>query len=140
MTDKDFKDLTRRTAYNKILRNKVFNLAQNLKYYGYQKSLASMVYDFFERKTSGSDIKNISNKELSEELHKPIIRKVNKRKVHSSFTDNIWGADLANMQLISKFNKGIRILLCVIDILVNTHGFLWKVKTKSQLITFFKKN
>ena len=39
MTDKDFKDLTRRTAYNKILRNKVFNLAQNLKYYGYQKSL-----------------------------------------------------------------------------------------------------
>ena len=124
MTDKDFKDLTRRTAYNKILRNKVFNLAQNLKYYGYQKSLASMVYDFFERKTSGSDIKNISNKELAEELHKPIIRKVNKRKVHSSFTDNIWGADLANMQLISKFNKGIRILLCVIDILVNTHGFL----------------
>ena len=114
MTDKDFKDLTRRTAYNKILRNKVFNLAQNLKYYGYQKSLASMVYDFFERKTSGSDIKNISNKELAEELHKPIIRKVNKRKVHSSFTDNIWGADLANMQLISKFNKGIRILLCVI--------------------------
>ena len=83
-----------------------------------------MVYDFFERKTSGSDIKNISNKELAEELHKPIIRKVNKRKVHSSFTDNIWGADLANMQLISKFNKGIRILLCVIDILVNTHGFL----------------
>ena len=124
MTDKDFKDLTRRTAYNKILRNKVFNLAQNLKYYGYQKSLASMIYDFFERKTSGSDIKNISNKELAEELHKPIIRKVNKRKVHSSFTDNIWGADLANMQLISKFNKGIRILLCVIDILVNTHGFL----------------
>ena len=124
MTDKDFKDLTRRTASNKILHNKVFNLAQNLKYYGYQKSLASMVYDFFERKTSGSDIKNISNKELAEELHKPIIRKVNKRKVHSSFTDNIWGADLANMQLISKFNKGIRILLCVIDILVNTHGFL----------------
>ena len=124
MTDKDFKDLTRRTASNKILRNKVFNLAQNLKHYGYQKSLASMVYDFFERKTSRSNIKNISNKELAEELHKPIIRKVNKRKVHSSFTDNIWGADLANMQLISKFNKGIRILLCVIDILVNTHGFL----------------
>ena len=124
MTDKDFKDLTRRTASNKILRNKVFNLAQNLKHYGYQKSLASRVYDFFERKTSRSNIKNISNKELAEELHKPIIRKVNKRKVHSSFTDNIWGADLANMQLISKFNKGIRILLCVIDILVNTHGFL----------------
>ena len=80
MTDKDFKDLTRRTASNKILRNKVFNLAQNLKYYGYQKSLASMVYDFFERKTSGSDIKNISNKELAEELTSQLLEKLIKEK------------------------------------------------------------
>ena len=59
---------------------------------------------------------NMSNKELAEELHKPIMRKVNKRKGHSSFIDNIWGADLVDMQLISKFNKGIRFLLCFIDI------------------------
>ena len=50
-----------------------------------------------------------------EELHKRIIRKFNKRKVYSSFIDNIWGAYLADMQLISKFNKGFRFLLCVID-------------------------
>ena len=47
----------------------------------------------------------MSNKELAEELYKPIIRKFKKRKVHSSFIDNIWGADLADMQLISKFNE-----------------------------------
>ena len=58
------------------------------------------------KKTSGCGIKNenISNKELAEELHKPIIIKLKKRKVYSSFIDNIWGADLADMQLIRKFN------------------------------------
>ena len=53
---------------------------------------------------------------MAEELRKPIIRKFNKRKVHSPFRDNIWGADLADMQLISKFNRGFRFLLCVVDI------------------------
>ena len=69
-----------------------------------------MVYRLFDKKNSGSDIKNenISNKELAEELHKPIIRKFNKIKVHSPFIDNIWGIDLADMQLISKSNKGFR--------------------------------
>ena len=56
------------------------------------------------------------NKELAEELHKPIIKKVNKRKVHSSFIENTLLADLDDMQLISKFNKEICFLLCVIDI------------------------
>ena len=54
--------------------------------------------------------------QLADELHKPIIRKFNKRKVYSSFRENIWGLDLADMQLLSKFNKGFRFLLCVIDI------------------------
>ena len=53
---------------------------------------------------------------LVEMLHKPIIRKFKRRKAHSSFICNVWGADLADMQLISKVNKGIRFLLCVIDI------------------------
>ena len=59
----DFKDLTKRTTSNKILRDKVFNIAKNSKYDGYQRRLASMVYKFFDRKTSGSGIKNenISN-------------------------------------------------------------------------------
>ena len=71
-----------------------------------------MVYTFLIKKTSGSGIKNenISNKELAEELRKPIIRKFKKRKVQSSFIDNIWGAGLADMQLISKFNEGFRFL------------------------------
>ena len=74
--------------------------------------------NFLKKRTSGGGIKNenISNKELAEELHKPIIRRFSKRKVHSPFIDNIWSADLADMQLISTFNKGFRFLLCVIDI------------------------
>ena len=70
-------------------------------------------------KFAGSGIKNenMSDQQLAEEeLHKPIIREFKNRKVHSTFIDNIWGADLADMQLISKFNKGIRFFLCVIDI------------------------
>ena len=68
--------------------------------------------NFLIKKTSGSGIKNenISNKQLAEELQKPIIRKFNKRKVHSPFICNIWGSDLADMPLISKFNKGFRFL------------------------------
>ena len=84
-----------------------------------------MVYKFFDEKTSGGTVKNenISNKELAEELHKPITRNFKKRKVHSSFIDNIWGADLADMQLLSKFNKGIRSFYHVLLIfLVTTHG------------------
>ena len=58
------------------------------------------------------------NKELLEELQKPIIRKFNKRKVQSPFIDNIWGDDLADMELLSKFNKGTRLLLCVVHIFI----------------------
>ena len=96
----------------KLLREKAFNIAKNTKYDGYQRGLALMVYQFFDKKTSGNGIKNgnISNKQLAKELQKPVIRKFNKRKVHSPFIDNIWGADLADMQLISKFNKGFRFL------------------------------
>ena len=81
---------------------------------------------FFDKKTSDGDdtlankstIKNenTSNKESVNELHKPIIRKFNERKVHLPCIDNIWSVDLADMQLISKFNKGFRFLLCVINI------------------------
>ena len=114
----DFKDLAKRTASDKMLRDEAFNFAKNPKYDGYQTGLASMVYKCFNKKTFGSGIKNqnISNQQLAEELHKPIIRKFKKRKVQSPFIDNNWDADLADMQLISKFNKGFRFLLCVIDI------------------------
>ena len=64
---------------------------------------------------------NISNPELAEELHKPIIGKFEKQKIDTFFIDNTWSADPPDMQLISKFNKGIRFLLCVIDISKKMH-------------------
>ena len=98
--------------------DKVFNIAKSPKFDGYQRGLASVVYKFFDTRNSGEAIKNkiMSNKDLAEELHKPIIRKFEKRKAYSPFIDNIWGADLADMQLISKFNEGFRFLLWVTDI------------------------
>ena len=73
----DFKDLARRTASDKVLRDKAFNIAKNPKYDGYQRDLASMVYKFFDKKSTSSGIKNEStqNQQLAEELHKQIIRK-----------------------------------------------------------------
>ena len=94
----DFKDLQRRAASDKILRDKAFNIAKNPKYDGYQRGLASMVYKSFDKKSAGSGITNEPNYQLANELHKPIIRKFEKRKVYSRFKDNIWGADLADMQ------------------------------------------
>ena len=101
----DFKDLEKKTAADKVLRDKAFNVAKDPKYDGYQRGLASMVYKLFDKKTAGSGIKSVQqNEKLAEELHKPIIRKFTKRKVYSTFKDNIWSADLADMQLINKFN------------------------------------
>ena len=87
-----------------------------------------MVYNFFDKKSKGSRV-NIPldfNEELAKELHQPIIRKFSKRTVYSGFNDNIWGADLADMQLISKFNK-----------------YAWVVPLKDkkvlQLLMLFKK-
>ena len=136
----DFKDIKRRTASDKSLRDKAFNIAKNPKYDGYQRGLASMVYKFFDKKSSGSGrpsssallIVNNDTKQilqLAEELHKPIIKKFKTRKDYSGFKDNIWGADLADMQLISKFNKGSRFLLCVIDIYSK---YAWVVLLKDK--------
>ena len=112
----DIKDLPKRTAADKVLINKAFKIASNQKYDGYQRGLASMVYTFFDKKSSGSGIVNKENMQLANELQKPVIRKFRKTKVYSSFRDNIWGVDLANTQLLTKFNKGFRFSLCAIDI------------------------
>ena len=132
-----FKDLAKRIAADKVLRDNEFNIAKDPKYDGYQKGLASMVYDLFDKKTSGSGIKSMpQNEQLAEELHKPIVRKFRKRKLYSTFKDNIWGADLAYVQLIGKFNKGLRFLLCVIDIFSK---YAWFVPLKEFYSNFFKK-
>ena len=126
----DSKDLTKRTIADKNLKNRAFDIAKDPKYDGYQKGLASMVYKFFDSKVSGSGAKLISeNEQLANELHKPIIRKFEKRKVYSTFKDNICGVHLADMQLLSKCNKGIRFLLCVIDIFSK---YAWVVPLNDQ--------
>ena len=139
MANGDFKDLAKRTAADKVLRDKAFKIANDQKYEGYQRGLASIVYKFFDKKSQGSgrplssasqlannDKENI---QLADELHKTIMRKFKKRKVYSSFTDNIWGADLADIQLLSKFNKGFRFLLCVIDIFSK---YAWVIPLKDK--------
>ena len=90
-----------------------------------------MVYKFFNKKSSGRcvNIEAKPNEQLAEELHKRIIRKIKKRAVYSRSKDNIWGADLADMQLISKFNKGFRFSLCVIDIFSK---YAWVVPLKDK--------
>ena len=121
----DFKDLTRIRVAEKVLPTK---------HDGCQRGLGSMVYKLFDKITSGGAVKNeiMSNKELAEELHNPIIRKFEKRKVQLSFIDNIWGTDVADMQLISKFNKGFRLLFCFIDIYSK---YVWVIPLKDKTST-----
>ena len=87
----DFKDLPKRTAADKVLRDKTFKIASVQKYDGYQRGLASMLYKFFDKKSHRKEVaNNKENIQLANERYKPIIKKCNKRKVHSSFKDNIW--------------------------------------------------
>ena len=137
---RNIKRLIKRTQSDKVLKDEAFKIANNLNYDGYHRGLASMVYKFFDKKSSGSGIANEPNYQLANELHKPIIKKFKKRKVYSSFRDNIWGVDLADMQSISKYNKGIKYLLCAIDLFSNYSGlFLWKIKKGTSIVNAFKK-
>ena len=92
-----------------------------------------MVYIFFDKKSKGAGIKNEikENQQLANELHKPIIGKFRKRKVYPSLKGNICGVDLADMQLIGKYNKGIRYLLCAID-LFSKYAFVVPLKDKKK--------
>ena len=90
-----------------------------------------MVYNFFDKKSKGSGV-NMEvkhNEQLAKELHKPIIRNFKKRTVYSGYKDNIWGADLADMQSLHKYKKGIKYLLCVIDLLSK---YAWVVPIKDK--------
>ena len=99
-----YKDVKNRLISGQKLRNSAYDIASNPKYDGYQRGLASMVYKFFDSKVAPLDKKTMSgkgiknNKILAEELHEPVIKKFNKRKVYLQFKDNIWGVDLADMQ------------------------------------------
>ena len=124
------KNLEKRTQSGKVLRDKAFKIAKNPKYHGYQRGLAFMVYKYFDKKSSGSGINNGPDYQLAEELHKPIIRKLKKKQHYSSFRD-IWGVDLADMQSLTKYNKGIRYLSCAID-LFSKYAWVIPIKDKKR--------
>ena len=127
-----YKDLKRRTQSDKVLKDKAFAIANNQKYDRYQRGFISMVYKFFDKKSKGAGIRSMPNQQLVNELHKPIIRKFKKRKGYSSFNDNIWGVDLADMKLITKYKKGVRYLLCAID-LFSKYAFVVPLKDKEGI-------
>ena len=96
-----------------------------------------MVYKFCDKKSSGSGVDtSLANKSLTgpnyqfaNELHRQIIRKFKKWKIYSSFRDNILGVNLADMQSLSKYNKGIKYLLCAIDLFSK---YAWVVPLKDK--------
>ena len=141
----DHKDLINRTKSDKVLRDKAYNIASNPEYDGYQRGLPSMVYKFFDKTSMGSGTVKPSSLErsssiLADELHKPVIKKFNKRKVYPQFKDNTWGVDLADMQSLSKKNKGIKYLLCAID-LFSKYAFVVPLKDKKgvSIVNAFNK-
>ena len=75
-----------------------------------------MFYNFFDKKSSGSGIDVEPNYWLANELCRQIIRKFKIRKFYSSFRDGIWRVYLADMQSLSKYNKGIKHLICAVDL------------------------
>ena len=143
------KDLINTTKADKVLKDKAYNIASNPEYDGYQRSLASMVYKFFDKKSMGSGTAEPSSLEriakdssliLADELHKLVIKNFNKRKVYSQFRDNIWGVDLADTQSLSKKNKGIKYLLFAID-LFSKYAFVVPLKNKKgvSIVNAFNK-
>ena len=141
-----YKYVENRLISDQKLRNSAYDIASNPIYDGYQRGLASMVYKFFDSKVVPLDKKTVSgkgvknNEILAEELHKPVTKKFNKRKVYSQFKDNICGVDLADMRLLSKQNKSIRYLLCAID-LFSKYAFVVPLKNKKgiSIINAFNK-
>ena len=130
----DHKDLITRTEADKVLRDKAYDITSNPEYDGYQRGLASMVYKVFDKNSMGSGVKKLKDSSLilTDELHKSVIKKFNKRKVYSQFKDNIWGVDLADIQSLSKKNKGIKYLLCAID-LYRKYVFVISLKDKKGI-------
>ena len=88
-----------------------------------------MVYKIFDKKSGGGGVATEPNYELANKLRRQIIRKFKRRKVYSSFRNNIWGTDLVDMESLSKSNKGIKYLLCAIDLFSE---YAWVVLLKDK--------
>ena len=117
-----YKDRLNRKQSDIVLKNKALKIATDPRVNGYQRGLASMVYKFFNERTKRSRINlqanSLNNEILAEELHKPIIKNFQRRKVYSSFKDNIWDVDLADMQS-----------RCVIDLFSR---YAWVIPLKNK--------
>ena len=125
-----YKDSVNRKQSDIVLKNKDLKIATYPKVNGYQRGLPAI--------ESGNGLPE--NKKIAEELRKLIIKNFKRRKVYSSFIDKIWGVELADMQLIIKYNKGIRYLFCVID-LFSRYSWVIPLKNKKgeSVVEGFKK-
>ena len=108
-----------------------------------QRGITSNVYKFFDQKFLVEQLKMklyLIKNQLKNYINQ-LLEKIKKRKVHSPSIDNIWGADLADTQLRSKFNKGFRLLLCVIDI-YSKYSWVIPLKGKKEttITNAFQKN
>ena len=103
----DSEYLAKRTVSDKILQDRSYEIAINVKYDGFQRVLGSIVYNFFEKKL-GAETKVSANEELAQESHEPVFQKFKRKKVYVRFNDNIWVADLAEMGSLSSKNQGLK--------------------------------
>ena len=138
------KDLVKSTQSDKVLKDKAFKIASDPKHDGYQKGLASMVYKFFAEKSaslnesSRTGIINEPNYQCQIKFINQLLE--NLKKVYSFFRDNIWGIDLADMQSLSKYKKGVKYLLCTTD-LFSKYAWVSPIKDKKRtsIVNAFKK-
>ena len=132
-----YNNFKNRTQSDTVLKDKAYKIAANPRIDGYQRGLAAMVDNFFNERSKKVLGLGIENQQIASELHKPIIKKFKRRKVYSSFKDNIWGVDLAHMSLISTFNKGIKYLFLVIN-LFSRYGWIIGSKKENVLLMDLK--
>ena len=109
----DSKDLGKITISDKILKDRAYEIARNRKYDGYQRALASMVYNIFYKKPG---LPVSVNEQLAEELHKPVMEKFKRGKVYVEFKGNTWETDSAEMGPLSSKYQNVRYLLYAIDV------------------------
>ena len=129
------KYLAKRTQSDKVLRDKSFKVSSDPKYDGHRRRLTSQVCNFFDKKSSGKGVDAEPNYRGANELHRQIIGKFKRREVYSSLRDNICGVDLADIQSLHKYNKGIKYLLRVID-LFSKYAWVFPLKDKRGISIF----
>ena len=131
------KNLAKGLNQTKLLRDKAFKVASDPKYDGYLKEDQFQWFSSFLIKNLGGGVAALfpyksatkPNYQPANELHRQIIQKFKRQNVYSSFKDNIWDGDLADMQSLSKYNKGIKYLLCAIDLFSK---YVWVIPLKNK--------